>query len=133
MTIRTPMLAAVLSACLITPSFAQQQTDQQSTPSQTQGSHGIGVHAERHRSTDLSPFAMMRGQRLEHLERLITALAQGTFFRIKHGDDEVIVHCPQGANLQDCVTAATDLMKAVPEMGAESSNETDEQNQNQQQ
>jgi hypothetical protein len=41
---------------------------------------------------------MMRGR---HMERMMTRvaheLAQGVFYRVKRGDDEVILHCPKHA------------------------------------
>ena len=46
------------------------------------------------------------------------ALGAGTFYRFKHGDNEVDVHCPPGVQLRDCIGGAIALMKALPPAGS---------------
>lgn len=111
MTLRSAMLGSVFLLASVMPGFAQESSDQQTTHS----------HSQWHHRSDID--SLMRGDRLP---RMLAALSNGTFFRLKHGDDEITVYCPHDANLQDCTSAAVDLSKAVPNMGSESS--TDEQN-----
>jgi hypothetical protein len=57
---------------------------------------------------------MMRGPRMEGMmARFAHELAQGVFYRVKHGDDEVILHCPANMVLNACVSGATELLKAM--------------------
>ena len=64
---------------------------------------------------------MMRGR---HMERMMTRvaheLAQGVFYRVKRGDDEVILHCPQNMALNACVSGATELLKGMGEASGQS-------------
>jgi hypothetical protein len=110
-------LASVVLLALVTPSFAQQ--------SEQSG------HSQWHHRSGMDN--LLRGDRLV---RMLPALANGTFFRLKHGDDEIVVYCPANGNAQDCVNAAVDLSKAFANMSGESSssdNDNDaEQNQNKQ-
>ena len=59
---------------------------------------------------------MMHGRQMERMmTRLAHELAQGVFYRVKRGDDEVILHCPQNMALNACVTGATELLKGMGE------------------
>ena len=59
---------------------------------------------------------MMHGRQMERMmARLAHELAQGVFYRVKRGDDEVILHCPQNMALNACVTGATELLKGMGE------------------
>lgn len=123
--LRPIMLASALLLATVIPTLAQQSyiedQDQQNQPQRAQR-HMQGMQG-------MPWAAMMRGERME---RLIGALSTGTFFRVKHGDDEIIVHCPARRQLQDCITAAAALAHEVPHLGQEA-DENDQNEQNEQQ
>ena len=47
-------------------------------------------------------------------------LMGGPFYRVKHGDDEIDVHCSPREQIDDCIKGATDLMKALQQPGSSS-------------
>lgn len=54
----------------------------------------------------------------EAIMGIATALASGTFYRFRRGDDEVDIHCPARQSLQDCVSGATQLMHTLQQTGS---------------
>jgi hypothetical protein len=64
---------------------------------------------------------MMRGRHMERMmARLAHEVAQGVFYRVKRGDDEVIVHCPQSMPLNACIAGATELLKGMGQAAEQS-------------
>ena len=118
---RAAFLAGTLLIAFALPAFAQgpsEQQDQQGNQNtfgnqeeqDNSGPHGwYGMHNWQ---GGPGPWANM-GRK-----RAFGALGAGTFYRFKHGDNEVDVHCPPGVQLRDCIGGAIALMKALPPPGS---------------
>ena len=96
------LLASVLGVVLITPAWAQDMDQDQD---QHHGRGQNGVEMWRH----------MRGMGAL-IAPVARAFANGTFFRVKIGDNEIDIHCPASVPLQGCVSSAVELMKGMQDV-----------------
>jgi len=112
---RLPLLAAGMALALVVPAMAVPAMAQQSDDDRDrdqQGSRGEQREQMMHH---------MRG--VERLFPIIArAFANGTFFRVRVGDNEIDMHCPASLPLQSCVAAGDALVKSLS--GASGSNAT---------
>jgi hypothetical protein len=110
--------SALLSLGFASPAFSQAPpTDRgpgQTGATASQRDHDEGDEHEMMGGRMLG--RMMRGRQMEGMmAHLAHELAQGVFYRVKRGDDEVILHCPQNMALNACVSGATELLKGMGE------------------
>lgn len=92
------IMASVLSVVLMAPAWAQSDETDQDHHERGRG----GVEMWRH----------MRGMGAM-IGPVARAFANGTFFRVKIGDNEIDIHCPASTPLQGCVSSAIELMKGM--------------------
>jgi hypothetical protein len=115
--------SALMSLGLALPAFAQAPTGQE--PGQAGAPAAQRDHDEGDEHETMMGGRMLEGMmRGRHMERMMTRvaqeLAQGVFYRVKRGDDEVILHCPQSMPLNACVTGATELLKGMGQAAEQS-------------
>jgi len=115
--------SALLSLGFASPAFSQ-------APPTDRGPGQTGATASQRDHDEGDEHEMMGGRMLgrmmrgPHMERMMTRLAhelaQGVFYRVKRGDDEVILHCPQNMALNACVSGATELLKGMSQAAEQS-------------
>jgi len=110
---RTTLLAGVLLLSFAAPGFAQMQNGNQGEPGHYWNHHDD----DRDGGGGWMQGRWMHGDHMRGMMQIAHELAAGAFFRFKRGDDEVDVHCPPNQSLQDCVGAASQLMRNLPQTG----------------
>jgi hypothetical protein len=120
--------ALVTATALISFGFALPALAQAPATDQEPGQAGTSASQRDHDEGDEHEMMggrmlgrMMRGLHMERMmTRLAHELAQGVFYRVKRGDDEVILHCPQNMALNACVSGATELLKGMSQAAEQS-------------
>jgi hypothetical protein len=115
--------ALVTATALLSLGFASPAFSQAHPTDQGPGQTGASASPRHHEEGDEQEMMggrmlerMMRGRQMERMMApLVHELAQGVFYRVKRGDDEVILHCPQNMALNACVSGATELLKGMGE------------------
>ncbi len=98
---RALLLAGAVGLTLITPAMAQSDQDRDREQQSSQG--------ERREHN----WRQMRGGMERMFPALARALSNGTFFRVRIGDNEIDLHCPPSLALGACVTNALELAKGL--------------------
>jgi hypothetical protein len=115
--------SALMSFALALPAFAQGPTGQEPGGAGAPVSHRDHDEGDEHETMIGGRMlgGMMRGRHMERMmAHLAHELAQGVFYRVKRGDDEVILHCPQSMPLSACVSGATELLKGMGQAAEQS-------------
>lgn len=128
--IRTAIVTGALLLGFTTSAFAQQgpqsyQQGQQGYQQQGQAqSPMMGSSAWESGERERGPMGLLDERRMEKALPLISALANGTFYRFRRGEDEVDIHCPRAVQLQDCIRGATELMSTLKQNQSETGSQS---------
>lgn len=115
---RAALLSAVLAMALAAPAMAQPPMGPQGDQGNWAGPHGMRW-GEHDRGGDWARWGSRGpGGGWGPGEGRFHRLGEGAVFHFKRGKDEVDIRCPAHLPLQECVGAATTLLKALNEHGA---------------